>query len=509
MIYKLDNLKLGIGESEGILFEIARNKLGATPSYFRILKKSLDARDKGDIHWVYSVEFSAETPKEQPLERCEGNAKIVVVGSGPAGMFCALRLINRGFKPILVERGKSVEEREKSVEEFFRSGRLNAECNVQFGEGGAGTFSDGKLNSGTHGEYNREVLKTFVKFGAPEETEYLNKPHIGSDNLKKIVAAMRGYITKNGGEVRFDTRFERTVVSNGRICAAVLTDLNSGSVYEERADALVLAIGHSARDTFARLCGNVAMESREFAVGVRIEHLRESIDRAQYGKVRGLPTADYKAVSHASDRAAFTFCMCPGGYVVAAASEEGGVVTNGMSNYARNAENSNSALLIQIRKSDFASDGVLAGMEFQREIEKKAYALGGGEYKAPVQLVGDFLADRQSARFRSVSPTYSRGTTFAPLGALFPNAVTLSLKRAITDIGRRIKGFDDADAVLTGAETRFTSPIRMTRSDKYESLSAENLYPCGEGAGYSGGITSSAADGMRIADAIYRKFCNS
>ncbi len=508
MIYRLDNIKIDIGGGERELREIARNKLRGEPSYFRIVRKSLDARDKGNIHWVYSVEFSSdEQPKEPPLEKCDGRAKILIIGSGPAGLFCALRLIDRGFRPIVIERGECVERRAETVNRFFASGELNEESNVQFGEGGAGTFSDGKLNTGTKSAYNREVLRKFALFGAPEEVEYLNKPHIGSDKLKAVVAAMRKYITANGGQVRFSTRFER-VIGRDKVRAAVLTDLLTGEEYEESADAVVLAIGHSARDTFEALeAQGAAMEGREFAVGVRIEHLRENVDASQYGKMHALlPAADYKAVSHAGDRTAFTFCMCPGGYVVAAASERGGVVTNGMSDYARNARNSNSGLLVNIRKSDLASDDVLAGVRFQREIERKAYLLGGGEYKAPVQLVGDFLADRPSKRFGSVLPTYSRGTVFAELKGLFPQAVTHSLALAITDIGRRNRGFDHPDAVLTGAETRFTSPVRILRGPTGESLTAENLYPCGEGAGYSGGITSSAADGMRIADFIFRKF---
>lgn len=509
MIERLDNIKLAPNGDESTVYGLVCRKLQAEPAYFRILKKSLDARNKRDVHWLYSVEYSAsEVAAKPPVERCEGNRKIVVVGSGPAGLFCALRLTERGFRPIVVERGGCVEERARTVRSYAEGGELDENCNVQFGEGGAGTFSDGKLNTATHRGYNRDVLETFVRFGAPQEVAYLNKPHIGSDRLPTVVANLRKEILARGGEFRFRTLCENITVANGKVRGCLLRNPESGVATEECADAVVLAVGHSARDTFARLRDlGIVMERRPFAVGVRIEHSREKIDRAQYGAFAPLlPAADYKAVSHAGERSVFTFCMCPGGVVLPSESERESIVTNGMSNYARDGVNSNSGLLAQIEPSDFASEDVLAGMEFQRNIERAAYRLGGKGGKAPVQLLGDFLHGRVSDRFGDVKPTYARGTAFAPLGELFPPPVTRSLQAAIPDIGKRLHGFDDPSAVLTGAETRFSSPIRIVRGESGESVGTEGLYPCGEGCGYSGGIASSAADGMRIADLIFEKF---
>ena len=510
----LTDIKLPVGTSETELIKLAEKKLGRKPKHFAIKKKSLDARNKSDIKYVYTIEFSDEPlPKPPVLETLppvkRPKKRVLIVGSGPAGLFCALRLIERGIAPVVIERGGSVEERERDISAFIQTKMLNVNSNVQFGEGGAGTFSDGKLNTQTHSPLNRAVLETFVKFGAPEEILWLNKPHIGSDNLKKVVKNMREYIVANGGEIHFHTRFVDLEAQNGALKSVRIESENG----EEKAEvsALVLAIGHSARDTFERLrFRGVKMTAKDFAVGVRIEHLQSAIGFSQYGNAyKMLPAADYKLVSHASERSAFTFCMCPGGVVMPAASEENGVVTNGMSNYARNENNANAALIAQVYKTDFGEDfekNPLAGVDFPRKIERNAFLAGGGEYCAPVQLVGDFLKDRTSDCFGEVIPSYGAGTAFADLRAVLPNFVSETLKKAIVDMDKRLKGFANPSAVLTGAETRTSSPVRIERGENLQSVSVQNVYPCGEGAGYAGGITSSAADGLRIAEAIYHSF---
>ena len=506
----LTEIKLKPGESEKLLWKIAEKKLPGC-KYVKILKKSLDARNKSEIRWVYQIQAEKTAPQEarRSYPQVKGmHGRVVIVGSGPAGLFCAIRLIRSGILPIVVERGGSVEERAKQNANFFSGAALDENCNVQFGEGGAGTFSDGKLNTQTKDPRNREVLETFVEFGAPQEILYLNKPHIGSDRLRGVVAAMRNFIIRSGGEVRFHTLFKDIVSNDGQVKAVLLQDLTNGQDYELDAEAVVLAIGHSSRDTFLSMKNRgLTMEPREFAVGVRIEHLQEKINFAQYSDTHKLlPPADYKMVSHAGERSAFTFCMCPGGVVIPAASEEGGVVTNGMSDYARDGLNANSALLVQIRRSDFNDSDVLGGVEFQRMIEKKAFELGGGNYKAPAQRVEDFLNDRETKSFGEVMPTYAIGVEGSQLKKLFPDYVSDTLKRAILDMDRRLKGFADPDAVLTAAETRFSSPVRILRGSDGQSVNFAGVFPCGEGCGYSGGITSSAADGIRIAECICEKY---
>ncbi len=510
---RIDNIKLKIGESEGKLRKIAEEKLRGKCGYLRILRKSLDARNKADIRWVYSIEAEKAPPqgRQDILPEAKHKEKrIVVVGSGPAGLFCTLRLLDHGFCPTLLERGGDVDERAEKNERFFRSHVLDEETNVQFGEGGAGTFSDGKLNTQTHTPLNREVLELFAKFGAPEEILYLAKPHIGSDNLRDILKRMRAYILARGGAVRFHARFDGLRMREGQIYEALAADGKTGQCLAFPCDALVLAIGHSSRDTFAFLEKNgFAMEQREFAVGARIEHLQEKIGAAQYSAWHtSLPPADYKLASHAGERSAFTFCMCPGGFVMPSSSERGSVVTNGMSNYARDGKNANSALLVQIRREDYDRGHVLDGAEFQRKIERAAFAMAGGCYAAPVQRVEDFFAGRASARFGEVLPTYAAGTTMCDLNELFPAIVADSMKAALRDMGRRLSGFDHPDAVLTAPETRFSSPVRILRGETLESVTHGGIYPCGEGCGYAGGIMSSAADGLRIAEAIFEKYAD-
>ncbi len=510
---RLDGVKLSVGESESKLLQIAQKQLKKPLKFFKILKKSLDARDKGNIFWVYSIAFSADEndrlpqPAPIPADPALKDLKVAVVGSGPAGLFCALRLLERGAKPIIIERGERVEERTKTVRSFFATRALNENSNVQFGEGGAGTFSDGKLNTQTHTLYNSAVLEYFHRFGAPEEILYLNKPHIGSDNLAAVLKNIRAHIESEGGRYLFGTLFTGFTQQGGRLTSLILKDLSTGVESELRTDCAVLALGHSARETFVKLhAGGIYMTPREFAAGFRIEHSAQSIGFAQYGtSFQKLPAADYKLVSHAHERTVFTFCMCPGGVVIPAASERGGLAVNGMSEYARSGKNSNSALMVQLKFSDFGT-GLFDGMNYQRELEKRAFMLGGGDYRAPVQLSGDFVKDRLSQRFAGVEPTYAAGTSFAPLGCLLPAEATAALKLAIADMDKRLKGFADPEAVLTGIESRFTSPVRIERGEDMQSVSLKGLYPCGEGSGYSGGITSSAADGIRAADALSRAF---
>ena len=507
MIKRLDNIRLAVGRAESDLIKIASRRLGAPVRYFKILKKSLDARDKSNIFWQYSLAVSsAEERDETPApERTDSPLKVVIVGSGPAGLMCALRLLDHGIRPVIVERGRPVEERRESCLAFFNGRVLDEESNVQFGEGGAGAFSDGKLNTQTHDGFNRDVLKYFAAFGAPGEILYLNKPHIGSDNLYNVLRAMRKHIIEHGGRVLFDSRVDGILCKESKVVSLNVTNVRSGATAELGCDIAVFAVGHSARDTFKMLAAHsVAMEPREFAVGVRIEHLASYIGRAQYGeKFSALPAADYKLVSHAHERTVFTFCMCPGGVVIPAASSRGGVVVNGMSLYARDGVNSNSALMVQMRRSDFGSDDLFAGMRFQEDIERRAFEAGGWTYRAPAITFGDFAAGRCSGTFGEVKPSYAAGVVCAPLDGVLPDVAAEALKVAIPDMNRRLKGFSSPSAVLTGVETRFSSPVRIIRNSLYQSVTYDNLYPCGEGSGYSGGITSSAADGIRVAEAIF------
>ena len=498
------NLTLRPGKKEAELLKLCERKLHAPVRYFRILKKSLDARDKSNIRWVYSVECSSrpEQPPARTYPRITRPApKVFIAGAGPAGLFCALRLIRHGMEPVLLERGKPVEERAEDIANFFQTGVLAPDSNVQFGEGGAGTFSDGKLYTQTNSAFHREILETFVEFGAPEEIAYLGRPHIGSDKLRLVIANMRRYILEHGGAIRYGSKLDDVRIKDG-----ALTAISVNGAWEE-ASLLVLAVGHSARDTFELLQNRgFLMEAKDFAVGVRIEHLQSRISRAQYGEgYAALPPADYKLVSHAAERAVFTFCMCPGGVVIPSASEEGGVVVNGMSNFARDEKNANSALVVQVKKEDFG-EGALAGVAFQRKIERAAYLAAGGGYLAPAQLVGDFLARKESYYFGEVRPSYARGTAFAPVDAYLPPALCVSLRAAIPDMALRLSGFSSYEGVLTGVESRTSSPVRILRGENFEAEGISGVYPCGEGCGYAGGITSAAADGLRIAHTIASKY---
>jgi len=439
-------------------------------------------------------------PKEKKLKE-----RPVVVGCGPAGMFAALILAEAGARPILLERGLDVDSRRQKVLKFWHTGILDSQTNVQFGEGGAGAFSDGKLKTGKKDSRKIKVLSELVEAGAPPEIMYLAKPHIGTDLLHQTVKEIREKIKSLGGEVQFNSTVTELLHQDGQM-KGVRYEKN-GETCELTTNSVVLAIGHSARDTYESLLTNgVYIEQKPFAVGVRIEHPQERIDRIQYGCFAGHPAlgaADYRMVVHLPNgRGVYTFCMCPGGSVVAATSEENGLTTNGMSEYARDGRNANTALLVTIEKKDFGSDHPLAGIAFQRRLEAAAYAAGGGGYKAPVQRLDDFLQKRNSSAFGDVLPTYLPGTEFAEVDDYLPDYVTDSLRQAIEDMGLWMPGFAYPDAILTGAETRSSSPVRITRGDSFEAIGIKGLYPCGEGAGYSGGIISAAVDGVLCAERI-------
>ena len=522
----LRDLRLAPGEDMDALERRAAKKLGLRPGEIRaakLVRRSLDARKKDDIHYVCSLAVELGEQEEARLLARKGNRELtawqekeyaipqaacaerpVVVGFGPAGMFAALLLAYAGARPIVLERGGDVDSRLAAVERFRAGGALDGENNVQFGEGGAGTFSDGKLNTGTHDNRIAWVLRQFYAHGAQEEILYDSKPHIGTDVLAGVVKSIRRDILSRGGEIRFFSRLERLEIKDGALAGARVHGAEGD--YLLPCSKLILAIGHSARDTFSMLHGlGVPMERKAFSMGVRIEHRQNAIDLAQYGRERGedLPPADYALSVHFPDgESAYTFCMCPGGQVFAAASEAGGVVTNGMSFSKRDGENANAALLVTLRPEDFSTPDLFEGMEWQRKIERAAYSCGGGDYRAPAQLVGDFLSQRPSTGARSVAPTYRPGVVWGELREVLPEKICSVLARAIPFFGKKLRGFDDPDAVLTAPETRSSSPVRILRGKDFSSPAVSGLYPCGEGAGYAGGITSAAVDGLRCAEAV-------
>ncbi len=501
---KISDIKLKIGESETLLKEKALKKAGlkSTP-YFRIIKKSLDARDKRDIFYTYSVELSLEpfTDEKDEILPCKKPEKpIVIVGFGPAGMFCALSLARNGLCPIVIERGSCVDERKKKTDKFFSSACLDTECNVQYGEGGAGTFSDGKLNTGVKSPYKPYVLRELINHGAPECISYLAKPHVGSDILPSVVKSIREEIIELGGKILFDTKLTDVTIRNGKV--EKIEYIHSTNKNQLEISELIVAIGHSSRDTYTMLYNKgVVMEQKDCAVGLRVEHLQEDINKAQFGKEIGV-TADYKLTANVNGRGVFSFCMCPGGVVVPSSSEEGGVVTNGMSEFARDKVNANSAIICQVRASDFGS-GILDGMEFLRKLEQHAFVMGGKNYCAPVQNVTDFIKDKKSTKFDKVLPTYAIGTAFCKMDDILPSFITSSIRGAFAQFDNKIKGFASS-GVLTAVETRTSSPVRIVRGENLNSLGIENMYPIGE-VGYAGGIMSSALDGLKIAKKIKEK----
>jgi len=557
-MYRIHQIKLPVGESKDKIPEKILKKIGGRDLFIKeweIVKESIDARDKSNLCWVYSVDFNVATrknPKKNLRLPSEGKLKLeiapdmtyvaakpaeeavplddrpVVVGLGPAGLFCGLILAQAGYRPVILERGKDVDRRHEDVVHFWKTGQLNPQSNVQFGEGGAGTFSDGKLTTGIKDIRIRKVLDEMVAAGAPSDILYRQKPHIGTDLLRTVVKNIRQQIIRLGGEVRFETCVEEIQVEDGRISGVRVTDLTCDVADFVPCQTLVLAVGHSARDTFRMLrdCG-IAMEQKPFSIGVRIEHPQDIIDIAQYGKPShevGLPVAEYKinhrcaadSGSPAAGRGVYTFCMCPGGHVVAAASEEQGMVVNGMSYHDRDSGVANSALLCDVRTSDFGSDDVLAGVAFQEKYEYLAFQAGQRQAAEdrPEADPGRRYVSPEGTQPVSGQPYCPPKSTWGQLrdgqapeveGCL-PDFAVEAFREAMPHLGKKLRGFDADDAIVTAVETRSSSPVRIVRGETYESVSLAGFYPCGEGAGYAGGITSAAVDGIRVAEAIIRKW---
>lgn len=529
---RINELKLPLNHPDAALRDAILARLGILDAElldFAVYKRSYDARKKSAIVLIYSIDATVaddkavlaklRDPHVMPAPDVEykfvnaakpapGTPRPVVVGTGPCGLFVALILAQMGLNPIVLERGKVVRERTVDTFGFWRKRKLDTESNVQFGEGGAGTFSDGKLysqikDSNHHG---RKVLTEFVKFGAPEEIMYVSKPHIGTFRLVKMVEQMRAEIINLGGEMRFDTRMQDVLIEEtGGVRQVVGVRLASGEEIPTR--HLTIAIGHSARDTFEMLYERgVYIEAKPFSIGFRVEHPQSLIDVCRFGPNAGnklLGAADYKIVHHASNgRSVYSFCMCPGGTVVAASSEEGRVVTNGMSQYSRNERNANSAIVVGITPEDFPGHP-LAGIAFQRELESRAFVLGGSTYDAPGQLMGDFVAGRASTSLGSVTPSFLPAVHLTDLATSLPDYAIVAMREAFVAFDKQIKGYYKEDAVLTGVETRTSSPIRIRRNnDDLQSLNTRGLFPAGEGAGYAGGIMSAAVDGIRVAEAV-------
>ncbi|MEL4106039.1 FAD-dependent protein [Oscillospiraceae bacterium WX1] len=522
---KISNLKVAPAVGDAGLKKAAAKHLGISAdavSDVQILRRSIDARHKDDVSYVYTLAVSADgeaallqsadgrissyMPPEGyafPYKALSAETRPVVVGLGPAGLFAALCLAEVGLPPIVLERGRPVEARVSDVKRFWETGALDMASNVQFGEGGAGTFSDGKLTTGVSDARIAYVLKRLVEFGAPADILYLAKPHIGTDRLQKLVPAMRKALIALGSDIRFEHQMTGLRFDGGQLREIEVSAPDGPYTLKTR--HMILAPGNSARDTFEMLLRNgVQLSPKNFSVGVRIEHRQRDIDLAQYGKASTLgtlPASDYKLAVHLSGgRSVYTFCVCPGGRVVASASEAGGVVTNGMSHYARDGANINGGLLVTVTPEDF-DNAPLSGIHFQRTLEQAAFKAGGGGYKAPAQRVADFLAQRASKKPGNVRPTYTPGVNWCNLWDVLPDFVCRAICEALPQMGRKIRGFDSADAVLTAVETRSSSPVCIAR-EAFEAVGHKGLFPCGEGAGYAGGIMSAAVDGIRAAEAL-------
>lgn len=519
----VSNIKIGLDDSDESAFAIAKKRIRVSDSEIKnisIYKKSLDARRRESISFVVSVLIELfkneseivkavsdnfvvlkETKKREisfgnkPL-----NTPIAVIGSGPAGLWAALTLSKNGYRTIVYERGRDVDSRVLAVDKFWRTGELDTDCNVQFGEGGAGTFSDGKLVTRITDSRIADVLNTLVVHGAPKEILYTAKPHIGTDLLRKVIKNVRNEIIANGGQVHFNSKLENVTIKNGKISSITI----NGSQIE--AENVVLAVGHSARDVFYMLAENgVMLENKSFSVGVRIEQLQSTIDKGLYGRLAGdsrLPAGEYQLSLRRGDDCVYTFCMCPGGYVVPSASQAGGVVTNGMSEHLRNGKNANSALVASVSEKDYGAN-LFDGVRFQESLEKSAFIHGGKDYKAPAQTIKAFFEGKKSLDIGKVHPSYAIGVKAADFNEIFSNNITNMIKLGLHSFDKRLRGFSAPDGILTGVETRTSSPVRILRSsDTLMSPSAFGLYPCGEGAGYAGGITSAAVDGIKIAERI-------
>ncbi len=526
---RINEIKLSLDDDEVLLKSKAAKALKINEKYITnltVFKKSIDARHKDDVHFTYSVDVTISLDEEQIVAKCKSNKaaivkpykydlptnnrnsqfRPVVVGFGPAGMLAGLILAQAGTRPIILERGKDIDARQKDVNEFWTKRKLSEESNVQFGEGGAGTFSDGKLTTGIKSPFIRKVLEELYEAGAPEEILYSSKPHIGTDRLAIVVKNIRKKIEKLGGEVKLECRLDKLHTANGAVQG--VSYIHNGERFDIETDSVIMAIGHSARDTVEMLYNlGVEIIQKPFSVGARIEHPQSLINKAQYGKFADHPklgAADYKLACHGlHERGAYTFCMCPGGTVVAAASEKEGVIVNGMSSLARDGENANSALLVGIEPKDFPSEHPLAGIYYQREIEHKAFELAGGDYRAPAQLVGDFLAGKESKELGSVQPTCPTGVTLTNIEECLPQKVSATMKDAIVQMDGKLHGFNLYDAVLTAPETRSSSSVRILR-DEFLECNIQGVYPCGEGAGYAGGIVSAAVDGIKCAEAVLK-----
>ncbi|MBR4949814.1 MAG: FAD-dependent oxidoreductase [Clostridia bacterium] len=520
----INNIKKPIHITDGEIISDIRKKYNYSGiEKIFIKKKSLDARGK-NFSYVYSVGIILDDEKgflkkysskdivlaeNKKRKLVFGNASLkvrpVVVGFGPAGIFCAYELAKNGYKPLIIERGGKVSERDEAVNNFWQKGILNPESNVQFGEGGAGTYSDGKLTTRIGDHLCSYVIETFHFFGGPEEILYKSKPHIGTDLLKEIVVNMRNYIISKGGEFLFDTKLIDIDIKDKKI------NKIKTSKGDFETELLILATGHSARDIYKNLYDKkISMIGKTFSVGFRIEHLQEDVDKSLYGDMAGninLPKGEYQLSYRENGKGVYTFCMCPGGTVVAAASEENTVVVNGMSNFARDGKNANCAVVANVDPSDFGKNP-LDGVEFQRMLEKKAFQAGGGDYSAPCQLTGDFLNGVCSSKFGTVKPTYTGNTKFYDFNNFFSSDIASMLKKGIVDFSRKMKCFGYPDGVLTGVETRTSAPVRILRNEDMESDDALGLYPCGEGAGYAGGIVSAAVDGIKVAEKIISKYSN-